>query len=118
MCNVIIPEVRMNVLVVNEKLNNLSGTNKNAVPQLVVLTLTKESKKHKWSAKAPFPAVVKDSAEGLAVYNCTTGKKETIDFNSYKINEVGEDFEYKGHRYIKKDTVNGLPRFTVEKANL
>ena len=74
-----IPEIRLNLCVVNEKLNNLPGVFTEKMPKAVMLTLTKQSKKHKWAANAPFPAIIKAAAGGTAVYNAVTGKKEIID---------------------------------------
>ncbi len=106
-----IPEIRLNLCVVNEKLNNMPGVFTDKTPKAVMLTLTKQSKKHKWAANAPFPAIIKAAAGGTAVYNAVTGKKEIIDTVTIKQNELGKEFDYKGVKYTLKDTVNGLARY-------
>lgn len=117
MCKVnFIAEERLNLLVVNEKLNNLEGVNQTESPILTMLSLTEESPKYKWSPGVTFPAIVKKSAFGLAVYNCVTGRKEIIKPTGYKEpSPVGDNFEYKNRRYVKKDTINGIPRYVGEK---
>lgn len=114
-----IAEERLNTLVANEKLNNLSGVNKEEKPMFTLLSLTAKSQKHNWPVGVPFPAVVKKSLEGLAVYNCVDGRKEIIPATSYKEpSATGESFEYKGYRYVKRDTLNGMPRYMGEKKPL
>lgn len=107
-----IAEERLNTLVANEKLNSLEGVNKEEKPIFTMLSLTIKSQKHNWPIGGSFPAIVKKVTGGLAVYNCTDGRKEIIPATGYKEpSPAGETFDYKGHRYGIKDTVNGWPRY-------
>lgn len=106
-------EERLNVIVVNEQLKKFNTGNNSSTP--VLITLYKESKKHKWSANAPFPAIVCKTTDGqLAVANAVTGKKEVIDPTSCKTTPLGARFEYKGHIY-EAEYLNGVPRYHLKK---
>lgn len=108
---------RLNAVLVNDKLNNLANTEVNELPFMTILTLTKPSPKHHMSAHAPFPAIVKPAAGGLAVFNCVTGKTENISEGSYlEPSPVGNSFEYKGNVYELKDKINGMPRYVLKKS--
>lgn len=115
---------RINGMLVNDKLNNMANVKTSEKPQMVQLVIkaskNKErngSPKHNWSPNAPFPALVKPTTDGgLAVYNCVTGKHEVLPTDSfYKPTPLGETFEYKGHKYHLKDTMNGCPRYELVK---
>lgn len=108
---------RLNTVLVNDKLNNLPNAEIDERPYMTILTLTKPSSKHRMPANAPFPAIVKPAEGGLAVFNCVTGKTETISEGCYlEPTPVGYSFEYKGCIYERKDTVNGLPRYELKKS--
>lgn len=109
-------ELRLNLFLVDEKLNSMPGVDKTAKARIVFLTLSKPSKKYKWAANAPFPAIVKEAAGGLlSVFNCVTGKKELVELVSTRQNEIIGDFDHKGHCYIVKDTLNDVPRYVLAK---
>lgn len=108
-----IKETRLNTLVVAEQLKKFNtACNKS---QAVLLTLYKESRKHKWPVKAPFPAIVCETIDGkLAVSNAVTGKKEVINPLTCKTTPLGARFEYKGHIY-EAEYLNGIPRYHLKK---
>ena len=111
-----IPELRLNIVVVNEKLNTMANVKKDSPARGVMVTLHNASPKHKWAANAPFPAVIKEAISGdVAIFNMATGQKEILPSTVVKINELGSTFDYKGHRYVQKDTINGVPRYEIKK---
>jgi len=124
MCKILIYE-RLNGMLVNDKLDHMSETViTTEKPQMVHLVVkpskNKEkpgSPKHNWAPNVPFPALIKHTTDGgLAVFNCVTGKHEILPAGSYyKPTPIGKSFEYKGHRYCLKDTMNGCPRYELEK---
>ena len=109
---------RLEINQVEKKLNTLLGLpkhdNTSEPAFLTILTLTAESAKHKFSAGAPFPAIVKRGADGvLAVFNCVNAKQEVIPEHGYREpTPVGQRFEYKGHIYQKNPV---LPLYTLKK---
>lgn len=108
---------RLNTVLVNDKLNNLPNAEIEERPYMTILTLTKPSPKHRMPANAPFPAIVKPAEGGLAVFNCVTGKTETISKGGYlEPTPVGSSFEYKGCIYNRKDKCNGMPRYELKKS--
>ena len=116
---------RMNGALVDQKLNHMSKSVKTSEhPQMVQLVIKPSksrdkpgSPKYNWPPNIPFPALVKPTKDGgLAAYNCVTGKHEILPAGTfYQPTPLGECFEYKGHRYHLKDTVNGCPRYELEK---
>ncbi len=109
-----IPEIRLNVLATAAQLRKFNTIGDNFAAA-VFLTLFKPSKKYRWSARAPFPAVICHTKDGnLAVCNAVTGKKEVIEANSFKATPLGARFEYKGHVY-EAEYLNGLPRYYCKK---
>ena len=111
-----IPSIRLNVVVVNEKLNTMANVKKDSPARGAMITLHSTSPKHKWAANAPFPAVIKEAISGdVAIFNMVTGQKEILPQTVVKINELGSTFDYKGHRYVQKDTLNGVPRYEIKK---
>ena len=108
-----IKETRLNVLVTKEQLKKFNTGNNTPTP--VLITLYKESRKHKWPVKAPFPAIVCETIDGkLAVSNAVTGKKEVINPLTCKTTPLGNRFEYKGHVY-EAEYLNGIPRYHLKK---
>ena len=116
---------RLNGALVNDKLNNMSNlVNQDETTQMVQL-IVKPNKKHKnsgspkhgWTANVPFPALIKHMKDGsIAAFHCVTGKQEILPFGTFHTpTPLGKKFEYKGHRYVLQDTVNGHPRYTLEK---
>lgn len=106
---------RLEIRVIEKKLDNMPGTNKQAKAFLTMLTLNQPSPKHKMAANAPFPAVVKEAENGrLAVFNCTSAKQEIIPSCSFRQPSpiTSGQFEYKGHIY-EKNPVHDL--YTLKK---
>lgn len=116
--NIVLNVKRLEIKQIEKRLNILLGLSKYAETEefafLTMLTLTKESNKHKLPARAPFPAIVKKAGNGqLAVFCCTNAKQEIIPEGSYREpTPVGNTFEYKGHVY-KKNPV--YPIYTLSK---
>jgi len=118
---------RMNGALVDQKLNNLStDVNSSEKPRMVQLVIKPSknkdknktgSPKYNWHPNVPFPALVKSATKGrLAAYNCVTGKHELLPAGTYyEPTPLGDNFEYKGHRYRLKDNINGCPRYELEK---
>lgn len=94
---------RLEVKVIEKKLNNMAGADKDTKAFLTILTLNQASPKHGMPANAPFPAVVKKTIDGdLAVFNCTNAKQEIIPCHAYREpTPISGQFEYKGHVYVK-----------------
>lgn len=98
---------RLEVAQVEKKLNILIGSKETGKAFITILTLTKPSPKYKMCSGAPFPAIVKKTKDGLAVFNCLTAKTEVIPSHSFKEpTPLGQTFEYGGHIYEKNPVYN------------
>ena len=105
---------RLEVSLVEKKLNNLIGCSETGSAFVTILTLTKPSPKYRMPAGAPMVAVVKKTPDGnLAVFNSLTAKSEIIPSHSFKEpTPVGNTFEFGGHVY-QKNPVHDL--YTLKK---